>query len=236
MNKILYKAGTRKHFDHGWLKTWHSFSFGNYYDPRRMNFGVLRVLNDDIIDPNSGFGTHPHDNMEIITIPLSGTLTHKDSTGNEVGLKYPEIQVMSAGTGIQHSEYNLSETEPVSLLQIWIIPEERGLTPSYDQRSCDVNKRINKFDTAVSPENNGENLTINQNSYISLGKFDKDRKAEYQIKSDGNGAFVFLINGSIKINSTELNSRDALGISECSEFPIDIIEDSEILVIEVPMN
>ncbi len=236
MKKELYKAHTRKHFDHGWLKTWHSFSFGNYYDPERMNFGALRVLNDDIIDPDSGFGTHPHDNMEIVTIPLSGTLTHKDSAGNEEGLTTNEIQVMSAGTGIQHSEFNLSKNDSVRLLQIWIYPRERGLAPSYDQSSFDIKNRLNRFDTVVSPGDNGGSLTINQNSYISLAKFDKNRKAEYQIKADGNGAFVFVISGKIRIDDLELENRDALGLSECSDFDIDVIEESELLIIEVPMN
>jgi len=236
MKTIIHKADSRGYADHEWLQTFHTFSFAGYNDPSRVRFGLLRVLNDDVIHPAMGFGTHPHDNMEIVTIPLQGALAHKDSMGHEEVIKSGEIQVMSAGTGLYHSEYNASETESVNLLQIWIFPKVRDFKPRYDQKTFEINDRQNKFQTVVSPEKNNNSLWINQDAYFSLGNFSKDQKVDYKIKQQRNGVYLFVIEGSIEINGDNLNRRDGIGIELTDSFDINVKEDSEILVIDVPMN
>jgi len=208
MKKEIYRADTRGSANHGWLQARFSFSFADYHNPERTHFGMLRVLNDDIISPNSGFGTHPHDNMEIVTIPLTGELTHKDNTGKEEVIREDEIQVMSAGTGILHSEYNNSETEEINLLQSWIFPRAKGLEPRYDQKKFDRQDRKNKIHTVVGPEKDGDNLWLNQDVYYSLTDLDSGKTVEYSSKREGNGLYLFVIEGEIEIDGETLAKRD----------------------------
>lgn len=236
MKTIIHKASERGHADHGWLNAHHSFSFASYNDPSKVHFGLLRVLNDDIVAPGMGFGMHPHDNMEIVTIPLSGTLEHKDSMGNIGVIKPNEIQAMSAGSGLMHSEYNHSKTEPINLLQIWVFPKERNITPRYDQRVFTDNDKNGKFKTIVAPVKADDIMWINQDAYFSLGKFKAGSSVDYTIQHKGNGAYIFVIEGEVKIADTNLQKRDAIGIWEADKFSINITADAEILVIDVPMN
>jgi len=236
MKTIFHKSEDRGHVNHGWLNAKHSFSFASYHDPSKVHFGLLRVLNDDIVAPGMGFGMHPHDNMEIVTIPLSGTLEHKDSMGNIGVIKPNEIQAMSAGSGLMHSEYNHSKTEEINLLQIWVFPKERNITPRYDQRIFSEEEKNGKFKTIVAPVKADDVMWINQDAYFSIGKFKGNSSIEYSIKHKGNGAYVFLIEGEININNQSLKKRDAIGILETEDFDITVTKDSEILVIEVPMN
>lgn len=236
MKKIIHKADTRGHFDYGWLKTNYTFSFSNYYDPDRVNFGMLRVLNDDTIEGGQGFGTHPHNDMEIVTIPLEGAVAHKDSTGGE-GVIYPdEIQVMSAGTGIRHSEFNHLQDGTTKLLQLWIFPDKKGHKPRYNQKFFDSEERKNKFQFIVTPEKMDGNLWLNQDAYLSLTDLEKDKSLSYKIHTKGNGVYLFLIEGKISIDSEILSRRDGIGIWEADEFSITANENSKILFIEVPMN
>ena len=235
MKKILHPANMRGHFDHGWLKTWHSFSFASYYSPAKVHFGQLRVLNDDIVEANMGFGTHPHDNMEIITIPLSGKLEHADNTGHQEVILPGEVQVMSAGTGILHSEYNPSDTEDVNLLQIWIFPKERNIKPRYAQKPFPVEGRINQFQTVASPEEGGEALWINQDAYVSRIEFDKELNIKYDIKHKGNGVYLFVIEGSVQTEEENLDRRDAIGVWETDSIEIKATKGSSLVVFEVPM-
>lgn len=236
MKKIIHKAGDRGIQDHGWLKAAHSFSFANYHDPAKMHFGLLRVLNDDIVAPGMGFGTHGHDNMEIVTIPLKGTLAHKDSLGSEGHIGAGEVQIMSAGKGIQHSEYNGSGSEEVNLLQIWVFPKERNIEPRYDQKSYDLEKNRNSFLTLVSPDAGEGEMWINQDAFFNLGTFDANTKAVYTIKHPGNGVYLFIIEGKAEVDGEQLTRRDALGIYETSEIELTFSENSKVLVIEVPME
>jgi quercetin 2,3-dioxygenase len=234
--KIIHKADSRGHFDYGWLKTHHTFSFSDYHDPKRVNFGMLRVLNDDEIEGGQGFGTHPHSDMEIVTVPLEGALAHKDSTGGE-GVIYPdEIQVMSAGTGILHSEFNHLSDGDSKLLQLWIFPDKKGHKPRYDQKFFDSEERKNKFQFIVTPEKKDGNLWLNQNAYLSLTNLEKSRSLNYKIHTKGNGAYLFLIEGKISVSDETLSRRDGIGIWDTEEFSITANEDSQILLIEVPMN
>lgn len=234
---ILHKANTRGHANHGWLDAHHTFSFASYYNPERHNFGVLRVLNDDRIDAGMGFGTHPHDNMEIITIPLAGELRHRDSMGNTAVIDAGEIQVMSAGTGIQHSEFNSSSDTTLNLLQIWIFPNKRNVTPRYDQQILNVADRHNKLQQILSPNSDDEGVWIYQNAWFHLGKFDKDFETSYALKQKGNGVYAFLISGDITINGQLLNTRDGLGIWDTDILNIKAKSpDTEVLLMEVPMN
>jgi quercetin 2,3-dioxygenase len=236
MKKIIHRAADRGIQDHGWLKAAHSFSFAQYHDPAKVHFGLLRVLNDDIVAPGMGFGTHGHDNMEIVTIPLKGVLAHKDSLGSEGNISYGEVQVMSAGSGIRHSEFNGSSSEEVNLLQIWVFPKERNIQPRYDQMSYDLEKVNNSFLTLVSP-NPGENVMwINQDAYFSLGAFDSGKSAIYKIQYPGNGAYVFIIDGQVELEGYFLNKRDAMGISETETLEFKFIENTRILIIEVPLQ
>ena len=236
-NQLIHKAATRGHADHGWLRTNHTFSFADYYNPERVHFGALRVLNDDYIAGGMGFGTHPHDNMEIITIPLEGDLEHKDSMGNGTVIKHGDVQVMSAGTGFTHSEYNHNKTKPVQLLQIWVFPNKRNVTPRYDQITLDVNERRNKLQQILSPNSDDEGVWIHQDAWFHIGRFDKNFETTYTWKKQGNGVYVFVIKGDITVNGTALNERDGSGIWNTDSMSIQANSaDAELLIIEVPMH
>jgi len=236
-NTILHKADTRGHANHGWLDSHHTFSFANYHNPERMNFGVLRVLNDDRIDPAMGFGKHPHDNMEIISIPLSGDLEHKDSMGNVAVIRSGDIQVMSAGTGIMHSEYNKSTDHLAKFLQIWVIPNKQNVNPRYDQITMNPEDRHNKLQQIVSPDPDDEGTWIHQDAWFHLGRFDKDFSVDYQLKKEGNGVYVFVLNGKFNVDHINLETRDGLGITNTTTFMIKAeTQDAEILLMEVPMK
>jgi redox-sensitive bicupin YhaK (pirin superfamily) len=235
MKKIIHKSATRGVANHGWLTSRHTFSFACYQNHERMNFGMLRVLNDDIVQPKMGFGTHPHKNMEIISIPISGALSHKDNMDNKRSIEVGEVQVMSAGTGLTHSEFNDSRTNEVNFLQLWIIPETENTTPYYDQKTFDEAGRHNKFQTLVSPKSNQVNgsLPIHQQGYISMIDLEVDFKTEYHLKK---GAYFFLIEGAVLIADEKLQRRDAIGISETEKVIIKASQQSKLLVIDVPMN
>lgn len=236
-NTIVHRANTRGHADHGWLNSHHTFSFANYYNPERIHFGALRVLNDDTVAAGRGFGTHPHDNMEIISIPLEGDLEHKDSMGNTAVIRQNEIQVMSAGTGIFHSEFNKNSDKSVKFLQIWVFPNKRNVTPRYDQLALDVNDRRNKFQQILSPNPNDEGVWIHQNAWFSLGKFDKDVEANYTIKAKENGVYAFVIGGNVTVNGQELGPRDGFGIWNAELLSIIALsQDAEVLLMDVPME
>jgi redox-sensitive bicupin YhaK (pirin superfamily) len=235
-NTVLHKASTRGHADHGWLNAWHSFSFAGYYDPARVHFGALRVLNDDTVAAGMGFGMHPHDNMEIITIPLLGAVQHQDSMGNKEIVSAGEIQVMSAGTGIYHSEINPNKSEALKLLQIWVIPKIQGVKPRYGQMALVPEERHNILQQIVSPDSAGSGMWIHQDAWFHIGKFDSGVKTRYDIKQKGNGVYAFVISGQFKIEDVSLESRDGLGISEADSFELESMEaGSEILLLEVPM-
>ena len=234
MRKTIYRADERGFANHGWLKTYHMFSFANYYDVERMGFGVLRVLNDDIVEPGMGFGTHPHDNMEIVSIPLRGVMAHKDSQGNEFTIKEGDIQVMSAGTGLTHSEYNYSKEDDLGFLQIWIFPKTYNTTPSYEEKTFQFSQ--NEWVLIASPDRSLNSLPINQDCYFSLGKFSKEFSMKYKRKSDSNGLFIFLIDGKISVENESLHKRDAIGIENTDEISIYLEENSFILLIDLPMN
>lgn len=237
MKTILHKAETRGHANHGWLNAWHSFSFSSYYNPDRMHFGVLRVLNDDTVAGGEGFGMHPHDNMEIITIPLEGALEHKDSMGNHGIIQHGDIQVMSAGTGIYHSEFNHNKDQQVKLLQIWVFPNKKNVTPRYGQMTMNLADRHNKFQQLGSPNESDAGMWVHQDAWFNLGKFDKDVTVTYNVQKKGNGVYAFVINGEAEINGTVLGKRDALGIWETSEITFKALtQDTEVLLMDVPME
>lgn len=234
---IIHKSETRGRANHGWLDTRHTFSFADYHDPERMRFGVLRVLNDDIVSPGMGFGKHPHDNMEIISIPLEGDLEHKDSMGNVTIINHGDIQVMSAGTGIYHSEYNKNKDKPVKFLQIWVFPDKKDVTPRYDQITLNTNDRLNRLQQVVSPNPDDEGVWIYQNAWFHLGKFDNGVASEYEIKRKGNGVYAFVIKGSFSIEGKTLNERDGMGIWDTDK--INLVaesQDAEVLLMDVPMK
>jgi len=233
---ILHLADSRGKVNHGWLKANHSFSFGSYHNPDRVHFGALRVLNDDYIAGGKGFGEHPHDNMEIISIPLSGELKHKDSMGNEAVIKHGEVQVMSAGTGIYHTEFNNSEEEAVELLQIWLFPNKRNVEPRYEQISIDYKKSINSFEQILSPDPNDAGVWIHQNAWFHIGAFEEGKSTDYSLKAKGNGVYVFVIKGSIKVNGQIVDERDGYGVWDIENLQIHSENDSEVLLMEVPMN
>ena len=234
MKKIIHKSATRGTANHGWLKSYHTFSFANYQNSERMNFGMLRVLNDDVVQPKMGFGTHPHKNMEIISIPISGALSHKDNMDNKRSIEVGEVQVMSAGTGLTHSEFNDSKIEEVNFLQLWILPEIENTTPYYNQKMFDEVGRKNQFQVLVSPKDKqvDGSLPINQQGYISMIDLDKDFEIDYNLK---NGAYFFLIEGELSIENEILNKRDAIGIDEVKNVSIKANKTSKLLVIDVPM-
>ena len=234
-NSVLHKANTRGIADLGWLKSYHTFSFSHYYDPNRMNFGMLRVLNDDTVAAGMGFGTHSHQNMEIISIPLEGDLEHQDSMGNKTVIKNGDIQVMSAGTGIQHSEYNKSKVSEVKFLQIWVIPNQQNVTPRYDQITLNPADRKNKLQQILSPNPKDEGVWIHQDTWFHLGHFDQDFGTTYTIKKKGNGLYVFVLKGNVTINGQELNARDGFGLWNIDTIEINASSDAEILLMEVPV-
>lgn len=236
MKTIVHKAEERGFADHGWLKAAHSFSFAGYYNPAKTHFGLLRVLNDDIVAPGMGFGTHGHDNMEIVTIPLKGILAHKDSLGSEGKIEFGEVQIMSAGSGIQHSEFNGSLTDEVNLLQIWVFPKVRNIPPRYDQKRFDPEKGHNKLQLLVSPEESAETMWINQDAYFSLGNFDAGKQVEYSIKHQGNGAYLFVIDGDVQVEGHVLKAKDAMGILDTNNFDFKAESKAKVLIIEVPME
>ena len=236
MKKVVHLANERGFSDHGWLKAAHSFSFAQYYDPAKVHFGLLRVLNDDIVAPGMGFGMHGHDNMEIVTIPLKGILAHKDSLGSEGTITAGEVQIMSAGSGIRHSEFNGSASEAVNLLQIWVFPKERNIEPRYDQKRFDTELAQNRFQILVSPSEDEGALWINQNAVFAKGFFKSGGTYNYQIKHPSNGAYVFVIEGSIKLDQQLLARRDAVGVYDAERFDFEVKEDAQVLVIEVPME
>ena len=233
---IIHKAETRGKADFGWLNSHHTFSFGHYYDPSRVHFGALRVLNDDIVSQGMGFGTHPHDNMEIISIPLEGDLEHQDSMGNKTVIRHGDVQVMSAGTGIQHSEYNKNKDQQVKFLQIWVFPKVRNVTPRYDQITLDVNDRVNKFQQILSPNADDAGVWIHQDAWFHLGKFDEGKTSTYTIKKEGNGVYAFILSGDVSINGEKLSTRDGMGIEGVKELTVEANTNAEILLMEVPMN
>ncbi|MBK8547797.1 MAG: pirin family protein [Saprospiraceae bacterium] len=234
-NIVLHKADTRGHANHGWLDSHHTFSFANYYNPDRMHFGVLRVLNDDVVSGGMGFGRHPHDNMEIISIPLEGDLEHQDSMGNTTVIRNGDIQVMSAGTGIQHSEKNKNQDKKVKFLQIWVFPNKRNVTPRYDQLTLKAEDRHNKLQQVLSPNADDEGVWIHQDAWFHLGTLDKGNKQNYQIRKKGNGVYAFAITGEVTIAGQPLSARDGLGMWDIDQFDIVAGSNSEILLMEVPM-
>ncbi|WP_111682780.1 pirin family protein [Winogradskyella tangerina] len=238
MKTIIHKADTRGYADHGWLKSHHTFSFAGYQDPERMNFGMLRVLNDDVVQPKMGFGTHPHQNMEIISIPLKGALSHKDSMGNKRAIEVGEVQVMSAGTGLTHSEFNDSKTDEVNFLQLWIIPEEMSVEPNYEQREFSDSGKRNQLQTVVAPKDKleGEALPISQQAYIYRSHLEAHHSLNIDLRSPNNGLYVFVADGEINAADTHLNKRDAVGISETDKVQISAHKDSDLVIIEVPMS
>jgi quercetin 2,3-dioxygenase len=235
MKTVLHKAETRGHANHGWLNSYHTFSFAGYYDESRVHFGMLRVLNDDTVAAGMGFGTHPHDNMEIISIPLSGDLKHKDSMGNEVIIKQGDIQVMSAGTGISHSEMNANRDREVKFLQIWVIPNKRNVQPRYGQIAMNEDKMKNNLLQVLSPNENDEGVWIHQDSYFSIGKLDEHFSTTYQLNNKSNGVYAFVLEGQVTVAGETLHARDGLGITETGSFTLTGAKDAKILLMEVPM-
>jgi quercetin 2,3-dioxygenase len=236
-NTVLHPADTRGHADHGWLNSYHSFSFANYYNPERTHFGVLRVLNDDTVAAGRGFGTHPHDNMEIISIPLEGDLEHKDSMGNTTVIRNGDVQVMSAGTGIRHSEYNKSSDKPVKFLQIWVFPNKRNVTPRYDQITLKLEDRKNKLQQILSPNADDDGVWIHQNAWFHLGSFDQDFQTEYTVKGGkGNGLYVFVLNGEVSVGDQKLKARDGYGVWDVEKIDLKADTNAELLLMEVPME
>lgn len=235
VRKTLHRSSSRGGANFGWLQSRHTFSFGGYFDPERMHFGALRVLNDDLVAPGAGFPTHPHDNMEIVTIPLEGALEHKDTTGTDGVIRTGDVQIMSAGTGIAHSEYNHSSEDPVSFLQIWVLPRKKNIEPRYDQKAFDPDHRKDRFQILVSPEPSKETLWINQNAYFSMADISKGSQLTYEIMESGNGVYFFLIEGSAFVEGETLGHRDGLGIQGSPSIAIQATASARILAMEVPM-
>jgi len=235
MKPMYHENQSRGLADHGWLKSRHTFSFADYYNPESMNFGLLRVLNDDIVTPSMGFGTHPHENMEIISIPLSGALRHQDSMGNKHIISTGEVQIMSAGSGITHSEYNDSSSEDVNFLQIWVLPKERDITPRYDQKLFDEGNRKNRFQLLVAPENSEETVLINQDAWFSLADIEAEKQVVYEKNDKKNGVYFFVIEGNVNIDGNAVKRRDGLGIVDGETYPIVAQSKAQLLAIEVPL-
>lgn len=233
---ILHKATSRGFVNHGWLKSYHTFSFAGYYNPERINFGALRVLNDDTVDGGMGFGEHPHDNMEIISIPLAGKLKHKDSMGNVATIETGEIQIMSAGTGIYHSEYNAEKNLPAEFLQIWLFPNQRNVQPRYDQKKLNNISKLNEFVQILSPNPIDDGVWIYQDAWFNIGNFDKEWTITYHLHHNGNGVYAFVIKGNAEINGQTLETRDGLGIWDTESFNLKIKANSMLLLMEVPMK
>jgi redox-sensitive bicupin YhaK (pirin superfamily) len=232
---VLHKASTRGHANHGWLDSYHTFSFAEYYQADRIHFGTLRVLNDDIISGGMGFGLHPHKNMEIISIPIEGAVRHQDNMGNASVIEQTDVQVMSAGTGIYHSEYNNDAIKPAKFLQIWVFPEKDNLTPRYDQKSFNLDERHNKLQLLVSPDGSDNSLWIHQNAWFSRGTFEQGRTFDYAIRKEGNGVYLFVISGKVTVDEQELERRDGLGISNVKKISVRADIDAEVLLMDLPM-
>lgn len=235
MKTVIHKADSRGHANHGWLDTYHTFSFANYHNPDRMGFGALRVLNDDTVAKGMGFGQHPHRDMEIISIPLEGALKHGDNMGNSGVIQKGQIQVMSAGSGVIHSEMNGSSTEAVKFLQIWVIPNKQGVTPRYDELVISEHAKPDDFQQIISPNKNEEGIWIHQNAWFQWADWRKEIKKEYTLNDPHNGVYVFVIKGKVKIGDRMLDKRDGIGIWETASFEIETMEKSEFLVMEVPL-
>ncbi len=235
MIKTLHKADTRGVAEHGWLSSRHTFSFAGYHNPERMGFGLLRVVNDDVVQPSMGFGTHPHDNMEIISIPLAGKLRHEDSMGNVQEIKAGEVQIMSAGTGITHSEYNGSDSEDVNFLQIWVIPENLGIEPRYDQKIFSADERQGQLQNVVSPDRDDDGVWINQQAWFWLGDYKDGQSDTFTIKRSGNGAYFFVLEGAIAIGGEQLGRRDGLGVEDAQSVDFEVNDDCQLLVMDVPV-
>jgi hypothetical protein len=235
MKTVYHSANSRGHANHGWLNAKHSFSFASWYDPDRIHFGALRVLNDDIVAPGMGFGTHPHDNMEIITIPLSGSIRHQDSMGNSSVITAGEVQVMSAGTGVQHSEFNPDHKNPLNLFQIWIFPNNRNVEPRYDQFPMDVERMNNNFLQLISPDPNDDGTWIHQNAWIHIAKPSAGFLLNYEMKDKNNGVYLMVVEGRVKVGDRILEQKDALGVWDTEDVTIEALGDSKVLAIEVPM-
>lgn len=237
MKTVLHKSADRGYANHGWLDTHHTFSFGNWYNPNQMHFGALRVLNDDIVSPENGFGQHPHADMEIVSIPLKGALTHRDTMGHAQAINTGDVQVMSAGTGLQHSEFNESKTDEVNFLQLWIFPEKRGVEPRYDQKTFDVSERKGMWQRIVQPKDaEGSGLWVHQNAYMHLIDLKSGDSTEYQLNSEGNGVYFFVIEGALNVADQHLDKRDGLGVWESSKVSLSATGESTVLAIEVPME
>ncbi len=236
MKTVIHKAETRGHANHGWLDSHHTFSFANYYNPERMNFGVLRVLNDDHVDAAMGFGTHPHDNMEIISIPLEGDLEHKDSMGNVTVIKEGDVQVMSAGTGIYHSEYNKNSDKHVKFLQIWIFPNQKNVDPRYDQISLKDIEKENQFYQILSPSKEDQGVWIHQDAWFHLGQFENGKSSQYKIHKPENGVYAFILKGEVQLNGEHLSARDGMGLWDTDLINLTATKDAQVLLMEVPMS
>jgi hypothetical protein len=234
MKTTIYRSEDRGQADHGWLKARHSFSFASWFKPDQMNFGLLRVLNDDIIAPGAGFPTHSHDNMEIVTIPLSGVLEHKDSMGNTAQVNTGEVQIMSAGTGVSHSEYNASKEEALKLFQIWIFPKKQNIEPRYGQMTIDTSL-MNQWNNIVTPTGESGTLSLNQDAYISMLSIEEGKNMIYEKRSSSNGIYIMMISGRIDLENNELSKRDAIGIEDCESVSFTSLQQSRLLLIEVPM-
>jgi redox-sensitive bicupin YhaK (pirin superfamily) len=235
-NRIIHRSNTRGHANHGWLDSRHTFSFAGYYNPERIHFGVLRVLNDDIVAGGMGFGTHPHDNMEIISIPLQGDLIHKDSMGNTQIISEGDVQIMSAGSGITHSEYNKNTDKQVNFLQIWIYPNQKNVSPRYDQQSFKKEDRKNKLQLVISPKEANAGIWIHQDAWFHLGDIEPEKSISYSLKKEGNGIYIFVLVGSIEVDGEILDKRDGIGLWETNTVVIEAKSNAEILIMEVPMK
>ena len=233
---IIHKAATRGQANHGWLNSFHTFSFANYHNPERMHFGVLRVLNDDTIEGGTGFGTHPHNNMEIISIPLRGDLEHKDSLGSTQVIRSHDIQVMSAGSGVTHSEYNHSKTETTNFLQIWVFPKVKNVQPRYDQLHIDPSTYQNQFKQILSPNPDDDGVWIHQDAWFHRGFFEQGKTAIYQVKKPENGLYLFVLEGQVQIQGIDLDKRDGIGLEDVSSLDLKALSDTEVLLMEVPMT
>lgn len=233
---ILHRSDSRGYANFGWLKSFHTFSFGNYYNPERMHFGALRVLNDDCIAGGTGFGQHPHDNMEIISIPLQGELSHSDNMGNSGVIREGDVQIMSAGKGIVHSEMNHLNDEETRFLQIWVIPNQRNVTPRYDQLTINNSKESNNWVEIIAPQAVTSSLWIHQNTWMYLGSFHANQVVKYLKKVEGNGVYIFLIEGEVMVHGEHLNKRDAIGITDEESIEINMVSETRIFVMEVPMS
>ena len=236
MNKHPHKADDRGVAEHGWLSSRHSFSFAGYYDPDKMGFGLLRVINDDTVQASMGFGTHPHENMEIISIPLKGSLRHADSMGNVQDIKAGEVQIMSAGSGITHSEFNGSDTDAVNFLQIWVLPKQQDTPPGYDQKLFLADERQGQLQNVVSPNEDDGGVFINQDAWFWLGDYKAGQSATYDVQRDGNGVYFFVLEGSVTVADEQLNRRDAIGVEKVNRVSFTVTEDCQLLVIDVPMG